>query len=78
MIPKNAAVWVSHRASLVKWEVRRVGASHAIKLFDTQREAIKRGRSLAMNQKVELIVIGLKGQILRKDSYGNDPREIKG
>jgi len=46
--------------------------------FDTQDEAIQRGRELAEQEHGELVVHGGGGQVREKDSHGNDPRDIPG
>lgn len=61
-----------------KWSVRRAGASKASGTFDTQREAIDRGRDVARNQKTELFIHGRDGRIRERDSYGNDRHPPKG
>lgn len=55
------------------WDVKKGGASRASKHFDSQKEAIDYGRSLARNQKAEFYVHGKDGKIRSKDSYGNGP-----
>lgn len=61
-----------------RWRVKSENASRSAGVFDTQREAIERGRELAKNKKVDLIVQGEDGKIRSKDSYGNDPHPPKG
>jgi len=46
--------------------------------FDTQDEAISRGRELAEQEQGELVIHGEGGQVREKDSHGNDPRDIPG
>ena len=46
--------------------------------FDTQEEAIERGREVAEAEEGELVVHGEDGQIRDKTSHGNDPREVPG
>lgn len=55
------------------WVVKKGGAAKATKHFDTQEEAIKRGRQIAKNQKAEFYIHGKDGKIRDKDSYGGDP-----
>jgi uncharacterized protein YdaT len=54
------------------WAVKKGGSTKATQHFDTQREAIERGREIAKNQKAELYVHGADGKIRAKDSYGAD------
>lgn len=63
--------WVSPRGD--KWAVHGEGNQRDTKQFSTQREAINYARSIAINQKSEVITQGRNGQIRSKDSYGNDP-----
>lgn len=60
-----------------KWQVKGAGNQKATKLFDTQKEAIDFGRSIARNQQSELVIHRPNGQIRDKDSYGNDPNPPK-
>ena len=55
------------------WRVIGEGNSRATKKFDTQKDAIKYGRKIAINQQTELVIHRPNGQISDKDSYGNDP-----
>jgi len=55
------------------WQVRREGAERASSTHDTKAEAIERGRELARQEKVELVIHRRDGQIRDSDSYGNDP-----
>lgn len=55
------------------WQVIGAGNSKATKLFNTQKEAIDYGRTIAKNQQSELVIHRPNGTIRDKDSYGNDP-----
>jgi len=46
--------------------------------FDTQDEAIRRGRELAEQEQGELVIHGQDGEIREKDSHGHDPPDIPG
>ncbi len=61
-----------------KWAVKREGSQRASSLHDTQKEAEKRGRQTARNDKTEFVLHGKQGQIRERDSYGNDPHPPKG
>ena len=61
-----------------QWAVKGANNEKATKVVDTQREAIKIAREIAINQQTELVVHGKNGQIRVKNSYGNDPADIKG
>lgn len=60
------------------WAVKRAGSSKATKVFQTQQEAIERGREIARNQRSELLIHGRDGRIREKNTYGPDPYPPKG
>lgn len=60
------------------WGVRGEGNSRLSGHFETQREAIERGRDIARNQGSELRIQGQNGQFREAWSYGNDPHPPKG
>jgi hypothetical protein len=59
------------------WEVQREGAPRASFVFETQSQAILRGRRLAKQARGELTVFGTDGKIRSKDSYGKDPSRLR-
>ena len=61
-----------------RWAVQRDGSSRALSLHDTQRAAEAAARAAAKRDKTELVIKGLGGTILRRDSYGNDPPKTPG
>ena len=54
------------------WAVKPAGSPKATKVFDTQREAIERGREIARNQRSELLIHRRDGRIREKNTYGRD------
>ncbi|MBB3010034.1 DUF2188 domain-containing protein [Cupriavidus alkaliphilus] len=46
--------------------------------FAMQEDAIAAGTERAKREKVELLIHGRDGQIRERNSFGNDPRDIKG
>lgn len=60
------------------WGVRGEGNSRLTQSFDTQREAISRGRGIARNQSSELRIQGRDAKFREAWSYGNDPYPPKG
>ncbi|MCL2622014.1 MAG: DUF2188 domain-containing protein [Firmicutes bacterium] len=60
------------------WQIKHSNATQAIATFKTQQEAIPEARKIAKLEKLELFIHGKDGKIRQKDSYGNDPRNIKG
>ena len=60
------------------WAVKRAGSPRATKVFDTQEEAIAKGREIAKNQRSELLIHGRDGRIREKNTYGRDSSPPKG
>ena len=60
------------------WAVKSEGSSRASRVFETQQEAIARGREIAINQQSELFIHNRQGQIRERNTYGNDPHPPKG
>ncbi len=60
------------------WAVKRAGSTRATKVFDTQEEAIAKGREIAKNQRSELLIHGRDGRIREKNTYGRDRSPPKG
>lgn len=60
------------------WQVKGSGNSRATKVTSTQKEAIAVARTIAINQRSEVVIHGTDGRIRAKDSYGNDPHPPKG
>jgi uncharacterized protein YdaT len=55
------------------WAVKGEGNDRKTAIVDTQAEAIKIAREIAINQKSEVVIHRPDGTIRDKDSYGNDP-----
>lgn len=55
------------------WGIRGENKTRITKNCDTQKEAIKIARQIAINQESELFIHGENGKIRERDSYGNDP-----
>lgn len=60
-----------------EWAVKGEGNDKATVIVDTQAEAIKIAREIAINQKSEVVIHRPDGTIRDKDSYGNDPNPPK-
>lgn len=60
------------------WRVQTDGSKKAYRTTSTQKEAIEIAKQVAKNNKSELLIHGKNGQIREKNSYGNDPSNIKG
>jgi hypothetical protein len=60
------------------WAVEVEGTDGATSHYPSQEEAITAGTEKAKNDKVELFIHGRDGQIRERNSFGHDPRNIKG
>ena len=60
-----------------EWAVEAAGGGDRTMHF-SQEEAIKAGTERAKRDKVELLIHGRDGQIRARNSFGHDPRNIKG
>ncbi|WER48846.1 DUF2188 domain-containing protein [Cupriavidus sp. WKF15] len=59
------------------WTVEHAGGRDR-KFYPTQEEAIAAGTQKARQEKVELLIHGRDGQIRERNSFGHDPRDVKG
>jgi hypothetical protein len=60
------------------WAVEVEGTDGATSHYPSQEEAIAAGTEKAKNDKVELFIHGRDGQIRERNSFGHDPRTVKG
>jgi hypothetical protein len=60
------------------WAVEVEGTDGATSHYPSQEEAIAAGTEKAKNDKVELFIHGRDGQIRERNSFGHDPRDVKG
>lgn len=61
------------------WHNRVTGeSSNTGGSFRTKSSAVEAGRELARERKVEHIIKNENGQIAERNSYGHDPRDVKG
>lgn len=66
---KNVHVTYKHDV----WNVIGEGNKKSSNVFKTKTEALEKGKNMAINKGVELVIHGRNGKIQDKDSYGNDP-----
>lgn len=60
------------------WQVKGENNHRATARTDTQAEAIKIARDIAINNHSEVVIHRQNGQIRDKNSYGSDPFPPKG
>lgn len=58
------------------WQIKH--AKNVLDKYRTQKEAFANAVKYAKKQKLELSVHNKNGKIKIKNSYGNDPKKIKG
>jgi len=74
---KRAKYHVLHRAG--HWRVEREGAERPSLTAPMQREAIEKGRRLALrNRPSQLIVHGRDGRVRKEYTYDSDPYPPEG
>jgi hypothetical protein len=61
-----------------RWARQKNGTRRAASLHSTQAEAEQAARAQARRERAEVVVKGRDGEILRRDSYGHDPRRRPG
>ena len=77
VMPRKPQVAVEPRSN-GQWAVQTDGTQRADSLHDRKSDAVTRARQLAENKKTELVIKNAEGRIASKDSYGKDPRRIRG
>ncbi|AZG17164.1 DUF2188 domain-containing protein [Cupriavidus pauculus] len=60
------------------WAVEEAKTPAGRKLFATQEDAIEAAMEIARRNQSELFIHGRDGQIRSRNSFGHDPRSIKG
>lgn len=60
------------------WAIESEGGAGGRQLYVSQEDAIAAGTEKARQQQVELLIHGRDGQIRMRNSFGNDPRDMKG
>ncbi|KAF5046568.1 hypothetical protein DSECCO2_469330 [anaerobic digester metagenome] len=60
------------------WGVLGENNSRITKNYNTQKEAIKKAREIAIKQQSEVLIHGKNGKIRDRNSYGNDPYPPEG
>lgn len=71
-------IHTTYNKSASNWRNIRAGASKPAKVYDTKAEAQAAGRAMAINNKVEQLIHNKDGKIGERNSYGHDPRDVKG
>jgi hypothetical protein len=60
------------------WRVQIEGTGGARSTHKTQAEAAKTARRIARQNKTELLIHAKNGRVRERNTYGHDPRQIKG
>lgn len=72
----NKGIFTTKRGN--QWANIIGGNERASGLFDTQKQAIDAARDRAKRDGLEHTIQGNDGKFREKNSYGNDPKSIKG
>lgn len=78
MSKNNKQIWVNYNQEKRAWEAQKTHAKRVSFQAENKSEVEKAAHDIAVNQGLELIVQKKDGQIGYRNSFGNDPREIKG
>ncbi|MNT80795.1 hypothetical protein D3C72_2203100 [compost metagenome] len=60
-----------------RWAVQYEGGGDR-EVFETQSEAFAYGTDIARRDKVQVLLYGRDGKIQMRQSFGNDPHNMKG
>jgi len=62
-----------------KWKVEQEGAGHHGVLYEDKAGAVRDAKELAQRGNLgQVIIHGRDGRIQYENTYGNDPRNVKG
>ena len=62
-----------------KWKVEREGAGHYGVTYEDKDEAVRQAKELAhRGERGQVIIHGRDGRLQFENTYGEDPRNIKG
>jgi len=67
---KKGDVHIVRKSDSSRWQVKQSGDVQSS--YRTQQAAIARGKGIARDDKVDVVVHGREGKIRSKDSYGNE------
>jgi hypothetical protein len=71
-------IHTTYNAEADNWRNISEGASRPSKTYETKAEAQEAGRESAASRGVEHLIHNQDGKISSRNSYGNDPRNVKG
>ena len=61
-----------------RWAVKEEGAATPIATFKTQGQAWEKAKAIARRERSEAVLHGKDGRIRERNTYGHDPRSVKG
>ncbi|HSX44892.1 MAG TPA: DUF2188 domain-containing protein [Candidatus Saccharimonadales bacterium] len=71
-------IHTTYNQQAANWRNITEGASRPSKIYETKQEAQAIGREMARNRHVEQLIHNKNGEIGSRNSYGHDPRNVKG
>lgn len=75
---RDVHVVPNHNNGQLNWSVKREGAERASGTYENKADAMAAAKQIAINNGLERFEHRKDGVIVRRDSYGNDPRKSKG
>lgn len=75
---KNKNIHTVYNNKEKQWENKEANNKNPFAIASTKKEAQNQGREQAIKNNSENIIHNKDGQISDKNSYGNDPKNIKG
>ncbi len=76
-MPNKKNFWTQQRDD-GKWETKQEGADRASKIADTQAKSWEYTQQRAREEKGEAFLKDREGKIRERNTYGHDPKGIKG
>ena len=61
-----------------RWAVKAEGDSQPLAVYKTKSEAWEKAKSIARKERTEALLHGRDGVIRARNTYGHDPRRVKG
>lgn len=75
---RDVHVVPNHNSGQLNWSVKREGAQRASGTYENKTDAMAAAKQIAVNNGLERFEHRKDGVIVRRNSYGNDPRKSRG
>ncbi len=71
-------IHTTYNGEAKNWRNISEGSTRPVAIYPTKQEATAAGREIAMSRRVEQLIHNKNGQIKDRNSYGHDPRNVRG